>query len=291
MAKKRAAKNNASMFEPPESRPAVHAGRTRKSTPRKKTKVKMKISAGHLAAFRKIFGGKIPASAMEQIRKEYRRNPGAPGEAFKRCVAAVEARGGAASPSGVCATAGRKKYGKKKFARMSAAGKKRAARKNPVEAAADKYREFHGKDPETITEVVEEIHQHSTLSGIGKLVKLVILSIDNRAEVAITNFKGALLAQDEQGLQLFVVGGDQRVNVADFGIKNAHEQEVLGAVKEVWYDTDKTHLRPEDGGKATYHHTFGDKRTRLPLMIYDTRNKLLMFAGGQYDMPEVGIRG
>lgn len=60
-----------------------------------------------------------------------RLNPGAPGAAFKRCVAAVEARGGAYSPRGVCATAGRKKYGKKRFAEMAAAGKRRAKRRNP----------------------------------------------------------------------------------------------------------------------------------------------------------------
>lgn len=253
----------------------------------------MRIPVGHLKAFRKIFGGKIPAGAMEQIRREYRKNPGAPGAAFKRCVAEVEARGGAYSPRGVCASAGRKKYGAKKFAEMSAAGKARARRRrgNPADAAADTYRKFHGKDPDTITEVEEIIHEHGTLSGIGKLVKLVVFAVDGRSEVDLTNFRGALLAQNEEGTQLFIKGGDQAVNLADFGIKQPHEQEVLGAVKEVHYDTEKTHLAPGHGGKAIYHHTFGGKNSRLPLMIYDVRNKLLNFAGGGYDMPEVGIRG
>lgn len=263
----------------------------------KKSKTKrkgpaMRIPVGHLKAFRKIFGGKIPDGAMQQIRREYRKNPGAPGAAFKRCVAAVEAKGGAYSPRGVCATAGRKKYGAKKFAAMSAAGKKRKARRsNPVESAADKYREFHGKDPDVITEVETVEHVHTTLSGIGKLIKLVIFAVDGKSEVDLTNFKGALLAQDEAGRQLFIVGGDQSVNLADFGITRPHEQEVLGAVKEVHYDTEKLHLSPRDGGKAIYHHTFGGKQSRLPLVIYNVRNKLLLFAGGGYDMPEVGIRG
>jgi hypothetical protein len=217
-------KKSASFFETPEVRPAVHAGHSRKSPARKKTKIPMRIPV-----------------------------------------------------------------------RMAEAGKKRKARRkargNPVEAAADTYKKFHGKEPEVITEIETKIHEHSTLSGIGKLVKLVILGVDGRAEVTITNFKGALLAQDEEGRQLFVVGGDQKVNLADFGIGKPHEQELLGAVKEVWYDTEKTHLRPQDGGKAIYHHTFGGKKARLPVMIYDVRNELLQFAGGQYDMPEVGIRG
>lgn len=48
--------------------------------------------------------------------------------AFKRCVEKVSAKGGAHSPRGVCAAAGRKKYGKKKFAAMAAAGRKKAAK-------------------------------------------------------------------------------------------------------------------------------------------------------------------
>lgn len=288
VAKKKGAKNSASFFEPGESRPAVYTGRSRKSARPAKKKTPMKIPAGHLAGFRKIFGGKIPAGAMEQIRREYRRNPAG---AFERCVAQVTAKGGAQSPAGVCAAAGRKKYGAKKFQQMAAAGKRKAQRSNPVEAAADKYEEFHGKEPEEITEVETRIHEHATLSGIGKLVQLTILAIDGKSVVDVKHFKGSLLAQDESGRQLFIVGGHQGVNVSDFGIKSPHEQEVLGAVQEVWYDTEKQHLRPEDGGKAIYRHKFGGKHKRLPLMIYDVKNKLLNFAGGEYDMPPEGIRG
>lgn len=277
MAKKRA-KNSASEGS---------AGRSTGTAAVDKT-TPLKIPAKQLAGLKKMFLGRIPAAAMEQIEQEYQRNPTG---AFERCVTKVKQGGGAFSPSGVCAAAGRKKYGAKKFQAMAAAGKRRASRSNPVDAAADKYAEFHGKDPEVITEIETPIHEHGTLSGIGKLVQLTILAIDGRNVVDVKNFRGALLAQDENGLQLFIVGGDQKVNLSDFGINTPHEQEVLGAVQEVWYDTEKTHLRPADGGKAVYRHKFGGKKTRLPLMVYDVRNKLLTFAGGQYDMPEVGIRG
>ena len=60
------------------------------------------------------------------------RNPGRPGQAFKRCVKAVTERGGAYDPRAVCAAAGRKKYGAKKFQAMALAGKKRKARGNLV---------------------------------------------------------------------------------------------------------------------------------------------------------------
>lgn len=48
---------------------------------------------------------------------------------FQKCVESVQARGGAYSARGVCAAAGRKKYGAGKFAAMAKAGKKRAAKK------------------------------------------------------------------------------------------------------------------------------------------------------------------
>lgn len=48
---------------------------------------------------------------------------------FDRCVKSVTERGGAYDARAVCAAAGRRKYGKKKFQAMAKAGKARAARK------------------------------------------------------------------------------------------------------------------------------------------------------------------
>lgn len=48
---------------------------------------------------------------------------------FDRCVKSVTERGGSYDARAVCASAGRRKYGKKKFQAMAKAGKARAARK------------------------------------------------------------------------------------------------------------------------------------------------------------------
>lgn len=65
-------------------------------------------------------------------KRKKKTNPGAPGSAFKRCVRKVTAKGGAVSPRAVCASAGMKKYGKRKFLAKAAAGRRRArAGKNP----------------------------------------------------------------------------------------------------------------------------------------------------------------
>lgn len=260
-----------------------------------------------LAKFSDLFGGKITPSVAKSVNAELKKNPGGPG-AFERCVRAVAARGTAASPRGVCASAGRKKYGKRTFQEMAAAGKRRAARRgnagkrrNPEDAAAEAYEKFHGRPPEVVTDVRTTIHEHSVLSGIGKLKELTIEAVDGRSEVKLSNFKGALLAQDEAGKQLYIEGGDQSVNLADFGITRPHEHELLGAVTGIIYFTRKDHLRPEDGGTANYNHEFGTTRdgerhveikgSRLPVAIYDVRNKLIRIAGGTYALPEVGISG
>lgn len=337
-----------------------------------------------------------------------RKNPGK--GAFKRCVAAVAGKGKAKSPAAVCADAGRKKYGAKKFAELAAAGRRlaqnppgrwyplteaydardakglarelaklerakgggqkyrtkgkmvevfipakknagksavparvlkghtaiwggkipagaraelertyqreraakqvrRRSKRNPADAetkAAERYEFFHGKPPEDVTEFETIIHEPAVTSGIGKLVRLVVLAIDGINEVTLENFRGAILSQNIEGTQLYIDGGDQRVNLKDFGIDPgaARAQEVLGACREVWYDTTKLHLG-DDGGDAIYHHKFGGRvnrsnpsrnawgasSSRMPQIVYSVRNKLLMFAGGGYTLPKEGISG
>jgi len=176
----------------------------------------------------------------------------------------------------------------------------RGSRRNPEQPAGDRYEYFHGRKADVDTDVTETIKYHAVLSGIGKLVSLEIKAINGNRKVLLSNFKGALLAQDEKGKQLYIVGGDQAVSLKDFGIAQPHELEILGALTCVVYFTTKDHLRPEDGGTANYKHKFGDgartynfgkNGTRFPLVGYDVRNKMLSIQGGDYDLPAEGIDG
>jgi hypothetical protein len=309
--------------------------------------------------------------------------------AFERCVESVSKRGGAYSPRGVCATAGRRKYGKKKFQAMAAAGRRKAARRsnipldpvslgytgqlldklekereklqrklerqakniarmrkrtnqklpktiwsrgtiwkkrpkskanknnrgrrpnprNPVPAAQARYESFHGRPSTELIDVHTSMHEHSVLSGLGELVKLVVIAADG-TKVTIKNFgvdahgQPCILSQNEEATQLFIDGGDQSVELSEFGIYEPyHEMETLGQVRNVYYFTTKDHLG-DQGGTATYNHKFGGfrevrlpsgrvrrKRSPLPDLIYDTRNKLLYFSGGGYSLPDEGIDG
>lgn len=166
-------------------------------------------------------------------------------------------------------------------------GKKKKTRKNPLEAAEQVYRDFHGRDPQKVVEVSDDIHYHKFLSGIGDLKQLVIEPVKGNRRITVTFGRGSILAQNEKRNQLFIRGGDQSVDLAVFKLeKPYHEMEILGRCMSVDYFTRKDHLRPEDGGTAIYRHKFGRHK---PTVIYDTLNKLLSFAGGGYTIPDEGI--
>jgi hypothetical protein len=163
------------------------------------------------------------------------------------------------------------------------------SRKNPEGTAAERYEYFHGRQAEIDTTVETKFKEHTVLSGIGKLLKLEIVPLDGRGIVKVEGFKGALLAQDEKGKQLYIVGGDQSVDISKFGIEQTHELEILGQLRAVLYFTTKDHLRPEDGGTAAYDHKFA--KGSMPFVGYDVRNKLLSIQGGGYELPAEGIDG
>jgi len=95
-----------------------------------------------------------------------------------------------------------------------------------------------------------------------------------------------------------VEGGDQSIDLLDFGISKPHETETLGRVTNIGYQTNKTHLGDE-GGNAVYVHKFRSTNkdgrhvvvriAREPDLIYDVRNEQLLFSGGSYEILREGI--
>lgn len=173
------------------------------------------------------------------------------------------------------------------------AKKKNPSRRNPEQTARDAYEGFHGRASEQMVTITTPIHEHRYLSALGDLEELSIIS-QNGYMVSVKGFevngKPALLCQNEAHTQLFIEGGDQRVDLADFGIKEPiHESEVLGECDSLKYFTTKDHLGSE-GGEAVYKHKLRSFRfRRKPTMIYDTVNGLISFSGGNYSIPNEGI--
>jgi len=261
-------------------------------------------SLGPLGTLSYDLGSMTPAGALlgtaakAYQKKRKKTNPAK----FDRCVKAVQRKGGAANAYAVC-TAAMKKKNTAKLQRVlqkkAVKFRRNKAKMNPEDTAAARYEYFHGRPPAETVDVSTPLHTHSVLSGIGKLLEMQIFAIDGSRTVKLAEFKGALLCQDEKGNQLYIEGGDQAVNCKDFGIREPHELEILGALTSVVYFTRKDHLRAEDGGTAAYDHKFGTQRShafgkhgsRLPLVGYDVRNKLLSIQGGGYELPSEGIDG
>jgi len=232
---------------------------------------------------------------------DWARNPGRPGEAFKRCVRSVKERGSAGDPKAVCAAAGRKKYGKVAFQKMATAGRRRA-RRNPADESAAVFEEFHGYEPTEIVKVSQQVHHHSHLAAAGELVGLQVEPISG-GEVREIEGMGddCFLTFNEKKSQLFVSGGDQSLSAAElkkFGIRTEHELQTLGKLVGVGYFTDKTHLGKE-GGEAVYSHQFRTtnengrhivvKITRYPDLIYRVLDQRFEISGGDYVIRAEGI--
>lgn len=184
------------------------------------------------------------------------------------------------------------------FASEIRSRKSARARYNPADASAKAFEDFHGKPSNETVTVSRRVHFHKHLAAAGKLRMLKVEAVDGKHLVTIRFTKGTVLAFNEERNQLFVEGGDQAVNLKDFGIAAPHELETLGKVIEIDYFTSKDHLGAE-GGAAIYRHKFrttnqGGRHVtirvaRCPDLIYQVRDQQMTFSGGSYEIIPEGI--
>lgn len=174
-------------------------------------------------------------------------------------------------------------------------GKGKLNPRNPAAGAEAMSERFHGR-PVLETLIVEEsVHYHSHLAELGTLEKLVVKAANKDAGIVdLENFGGALLCCNEDGTQLYVRGGDQSIDLAEFAIHGTHDFEDLGEVLEIRYYTVKEHLGKQ-GGEAEFYHHFGEEdkangdRPRRPRLRYSTRDSMFSFVGGAYTIEAEGI--
>lgn len=181
-------------------------------------------------------------------------------------------------------------------------GRRYRSRRNPdneriAEAIA---RNFHGRPVRGFTEI-DETEIYSEYGGqLGELMRLDILMENGRDSQSIVfDFEqGAednvlMFAPDDHNIEF--VGGDQdfpwwKIEGATQSDKNIV---LVGPVCEVDYFADKHHLSgpKEQKEGITYFHEFGDEGGELPTLLFDTRNKKILFAGGDYTIEPEGITG
>lgn len=227
---------------------------------------------------------------------------------FDRCVKAVKKHGGAVNAYAVCKASLKSKRNAMTIVPLGLydiqqldqtakgiySGLKRNGRRNPLETATEMYESFHGRPSEKITEVEETVHFHAALAELGELLELRVISSVDRDVVYLKNFEGALLCSNEAGTQLYIRGGDQAVDLEEFGFDLAHDHYDLGEVKQIRYFTTKDHLGSQ-GGEAEYYHDFGEddvaegRKARRPRLMYSACDHLLSLVGGAYEVKPEGI--
>jgi hypothetical protein len=156
-------------------------------------------------------------------------------------------------------------------------------RKNPAEDAATMFEIFHGQPPEEVIEVIESMVSPRATDTLGDLLELWITPAGETRHRVYDGFGDAKLASNAEGTQLYIVGGDQSVDISEFGIEDTGKDlEVLGDLARVVYSTAKFHLGKADRKIGPYEHKLGEESGRLPTLLYDVPNQKLMLAGGSY---------
>lgn len=157
-----------------------------------------------------------------------------------------------------------------------------ARRKNPLESAASLSEAWHGRPSKSIEEVTEKIHTHSVLTKLGRLMEIGIA--DGKYEIPIAFGKGVTLCSSEDGRQLYLVGGNQEVDVKPFDVPLDKDLVVLGEASSITYWTAKMHLNEEDKTPGPYRHEFADENGERPTVLYECLNHLVLLAGGTYNI-------
>ncbi len=166
-----------------------------------------------------------------------------------------------------------------------------AFRRNPEEPAAELYEKFHGKPSERVEVIEEEVHYHEHLAGLGQLIELKVKTPTKiRATLRFGEGPEApILSSSEDGRQLYIVGGDQKLDLQAIEMDGSEWRRDLmqiGEILEVTYLTEKKFHRFEP---CNYFHRLGEETGVKPTLLYDTRNERMMIAGGQYHVKPEGI--
>lgn len=167
---------------------------------------------------------------------------------------------------------------------------------NPLDDAAEMYETFHGTPSTEVIEVEEDFHYHSNLAVLGTATELIV-KVRRRGNMKISFDGHTKLCSNEEGTQLYLIDGDQSLNLRDIGIKRSRkgphgdvtdvkDKILVGEIIELTYRTKKSF----DNFKLTdYYHGLGEDSGVRPSLVYDVLNKHLEIVGGQYKVHDVGI--
>lgn len=189
---------------------------------------------------------------------------------------------------------------------------KRKGRKNPLDSSDELYTSFHGAPPTETLLIRESEHVHGNLAGLGDLTEIVVRLTGGSKAGGVTTLtapnpssasdsKIVRVASNEAGTQLYLVGGDQSINVEKLGFRESfdviHDGEtfeatdikdrmVLGQIMKLTYQTRK---EPDGFKLIDYFHQLGEDTGTRPFLAYDTMNDRMLIFGGEYHVHSVGV--
>jgi len=176
---------------------------------------------------------------------------------------------------------------------------------NPEAPARAMYESFHGKPPEGETVIKEEFHEHEWLAPLGLAVSMKVATLTGlNAEIEISPAESektdydetaagpdaVFLAANEEGTQLYFVGGDQALNLDKLKFTGdwVKDSMVIGVIYEITYRTRKKFDKFE---LTDYYHELGEETGDQPMLVYDSLSPHCSISGGKYKikMPLVGV--
>ena len=162
--------------------------------------------------------------------------------------------------------------------------------RNPEAEAAAVFEEFHGTPATGFDEVEVLKHEHSVLAGLGQLLELKVRGRDGKLTYSWpqTGSRAVRLCVSEDRGQLYLVGGDQEVNLSELGVDDSMPKDfvTVGEATNIEYLTEKGFHNFEP---TRYTHKFGEETGEFPILSYDVRSKLLYFTDGAYRVTPEGI--
>jgi hypothetical protein len=162
------------------------------------------------------------------------------------------------------------------------------ANPSPI-GAARVYESFQGQPHKNVI-VRDEPHMPAgNYARLGSLVELAIKPLKGGQVMGVTLSPRPLLISNALGKQLYLSGGDQRLDDIEevFGA-NSSDRPELGELYSIAYKTAK---RQDDFSGAEYEHLFGEGTGERPKVFYDRAKERICFEGGAYTVEAPGIIG
>lgn len=155
-----------------------------------------------------------------------------------------------------------------------------------MEAARERFRQFHGKEPGRILEYDQSFNYPANFAELGRLKELRFDLDPRNKDFPLTNFGHCQTVCTGDGSNIYFIGGDQRIDFEALDIASDKDMVELGPCRYIMYHTVKGF---HDFEPTDYWHRFGEEDGIFPILTYDRLNHTLFLVSGNYRVRPEGI--